>query len=178
MTSTTLTQSVTDFAPTLAAPTQTVAAGSSATFLVNIQPQSGFTGPVTLTCSGLPGYATCNATPVSVTGGSATATVTVATTPTALASVDQVHGFFYAAALGSFSLLFLRRSRRQQARLFAVLISMPAGLGLLGTLGCGATAKAPIQGASQTSTFTINVTATRNAVSATHTVAATLVTHS
>ncbi len=176
-----LAQQVTDFTPTLASPTQMVAAGASASFPVSIQPQSGFTGSVTLTCSGLPSYATCSAASVNVAGSAATATVTVATTPSALAWADLGHGLFYAWALGGLPLLRPRRYVRGRSRLYTLLIVLPCSLGPLGMLGCGGSGKtvqAPTQAASQTSSFTITATATQNGVSVSHAVTAVLVTHS
>jgi len=57
---------------------QTVSAGSSATFTINISKQSGFTGAVTLSCSsGLPTGAACSFSPNPVSlGKSSTLTIT------------------------------------------------------------------------------------------------------
>ena len=177
-TSSVLNQQVADFTPSLASGTQTVATGSSAFYSLAIAPLSGFAGSVMVTCSGLPSYATCSAPSVSVTGGSATATITVATTASALALANRTGNFLYACTLcGGFSLCFLRRSRAKWISLWGIFIVMAA----FGALGCGGSAKpsqAPPAPTSQTSTFTINATATQNGVSVTHPVTATLITHS
>ncbi len=55
----------------------TVSAGSSTTTTVTVTPQNGFTGDVSLSCSGITGVS-CSGT---VTGGSGTAQVTIQTTP-------------------------------------------------------------------------------------------------
>ena len=60
-------------------------AGASVSYSLTITPVAGFTGAVTLTCTGLPSYAKCSALPASVASSLAIATVTVATSPSALA---------------------------------------------------------------------------------------------
>ena len=60
----------------------TVAAGSSATFVLSAVPANNFSGTVTLACSGLPEAATCTFSPaqLNVTAGApATTTLTIAT---------------------------------------------------------------------------------------------------
>lgn len=176
-TSPVLNQQVADFTPSLASGTQTVAAGSSASYSLALAPLSGFTGSVTITCLGLPSYAACSVPPVSVTGGSATATVIVATTASALALAGRTNNFLYACTLCSLSLCFLRRSRAKWISLYGIFIVMA----VFGALGCGGSAKpsqAPPAPTSQTSTFTIHAAAIQNGVSVTHRVTATLITHS
>jgi hypothetical protein len=70
---------VPDFSMTLAAPSQTAAAGTTAAYTLNFTPRNGFNQPVTLTCSGLPAGATCSSNPVTPTN-SGTVTVTIAST--------------------------------------------------------------------------------------------------
>ena len=78
-----------DFSVTAAPSSQSVTAGSSASYIVYVIPQGGFTGTVTMTCSGLPAGASCGpasvtvpsqgSTPLTVTttaGGSSTFTIT------------------------------------------------------------------------------------------------------
>jgi FG-GAP-like repeat/FG-GAP repeat len=63
--------------------TATVAAGKAATYSLSVAGSVGFSGNVSLSCSGAPTAATCAVSPATVTltsGGSATATVTVTTT--------------------------------------------------------------------------------------------------
>jgi hypothetical protein len=60
-----------DFALSVAAPTsQQVAAGSAATYTVNVTPSNGYTGAVALGASGLPSGATASFNPTPVAGGS------------------------------------------------------------------------------------------------------------
>jgi hypothetical protein len=62
---------------------QTVHAGETATYTISITPQGGFTGPVTLSCTGLPVDARYSFTPTTLTlaaGTTAQTTLTIATT--------------------------------------------------------------------------------------------------
>jgi hypothetical protein len=70
-----------DFSIGISPASLTVAAGTPATFTATITPKSGFDGAVTLKCSGLPPGSTCTVSPspVTPTGGSVTAMVTVNT---------------------------------------------------------------------------------------------------
>lgn len=179
-TSPVLNQTVSDFTPSLAMATQTVAAGSSASYSLAIAPVAGFKGSVTFTCSGLPSYASCSAPPTNVAGSAATTTITVATGSNALAAeAGQTGSLLYACVFGGGFWLLLRRAgvrRTGSCGLFSISVLLLAA----GAIGCGSS-KAPQsspQPTSQTSMFTINVTATQNGVTVTHSVAATLVTHS
>jgi len=60
----------------------TASPGQSATTTLTLMPQNGFSGDVTLTCSGLPSGATCDFSPATVTvnGAAATSTLTISTT--------------------------------------------------------------------------------------------------
>ncbi len=67
-----------------------VTAGGSTTATVTIAPLNGFTGTVTLSCSGLPTGATCAFSPATVSGGSGTSKLTIQTalsTPAGTTSV-------------------------------------------------------------------------------------------
>lgn len=57
----------------------TVTAGSSATSTVSVKPGSGFTGTVTLSCTGLPSGASCAFNPPSIANTSATSALTITT---------------------------------------------------------------------------------------------------
>ena len=66
-----------DFAVSASPSTQTVSAGGSTTYTVNVGAVNGFTGSVSLSASGLPSGATASFSPSSVSGlGSSTLTVT------------------------------------------------------------------------------------------------------
>ena len=59
-----------DFSVTAAPSSQSVTAGSPASYSVYVNPQGAFTGTVTLTCSGLPSGASCSPASISVPSGS------------------------------------------------------------------------------------------------------------
>jgi hypothetical protein len=59
-----------DFSMSAAPSSQSVAAGTSASYIVYVNPQAGFTGTVAVTCSGLPSGASCSPASVSVPSGS------------------------------------------------------------------------------------------------------------
>jgi hypothetical protein len=72
-----------DFSVTAAPSSQTITAGGSASYIVYVNPQGGFSGTVTVTCSGLPSGASCSPASVSVPSGSSgqvSAPLTVSTT--------------------------------------------------------------------------------------------------
>jgi len=69
------------FSVTASPPSQSVPAGSSASYIVYVTPQGGFTGMVTVTCSGLLSGASCSPDSVSVSGSApVSAPLTVNTT--------------------------------------------------------------------------------------------------
>jgi hypothetical protein len=71
-----------DFSFTAAPSSQSVLPGSSASYIVYVNPQAGFTGTVNVTCSGLPSGASCSPAAVFVPSGSGqvSAPLTVTTT--------------------------------------------------------------------------------------------------
>jgi hypothetical protein len=72
-----------EFSMSTAPSSQSVVAGSSASYIVYVNPQAGFTGTVAVTCSGLPSGASCSPASVSVPSGSSgqlSAQLTVTTT--------------------------------------------------------------------------------------------------
>jgi hypothetical protein len=78
-----------DFAVSAADGTVSVSAGSSVTDGLQVSPQGGFTGTVTLACSGAPSKSTCIASPSSVTldgTNNASATLKVTTTASSTAA--------------------------------------------------------------------------------------------
>jgi hypothetical protein len=69
------------FSVAAAPSSQSVTAGSSASYIVYVTPQGGFTGMVTVTCSGLPSGASCSPASISVSGsGEVSAPLIVDTT--------------------------------------------------------------------------------------------------
>jgi uncharacterized protein (TIGR03118 family) len=114
----------------------TVAAGSSATFVVSAAPANNFSGTVTLACSGLPEAATCTFSPAQLTvvaGAPATTTLTIATVKkAALLRPHTLRGGatagITAALLLPFGAFFTSRRRRSSG-------TQQRHLRLLGLLG-------------------------------------------
>jgi hypothetical protein len=78
--STTLTQSVEDFSVSASPTSRTISRGHSGTYTLSLTPVNGFTGNISLSCSGAPTNTTCSVSPSQVTmngTNSAQATVTV-----------------------------------------------------------------------------------------------------
>jgi hypothetical protein len=72
-----------DFTLTVTTPTQTIAAGATANIQIAVTPQGGFTGLITLTCSGAPSGSTCSVMPTSFTPTASPTNVTVSLVTTA-----------------------------------------------------------------------------------------------
>jgi hypothetical protein len=68
----------------------TVTAGSSATSTVGVTPTFGFTGAVTLSCTGLPSGASCAFNPPSIANSSGTSTLTITTSASVAAATYPV----------------------------------------------------------------------------------------
>ncbi len=181
VTSPALTQSITDFQVALATPSQTVKAGSSATYSLSVGAFAGFSGPIAISCSGLPTGYTCSAPAVTLSGQATTATVTV-NPPLASASLPAQRAGsaspFYSGALASSVCLLLFLRRRRGARMPTLLAAML----VLGTVsgctgGSGGSSKAPTPASpyTGTSTFTINLTATSDSQTLAHQITATLI---
>jgi uncharacterized protein (TIGR03118 family) len=134
----------------------TVTAGNSATATISVAPVNGFSGTVTLACTGLPISATCSFSPSSLTVSStavATSTVTIQTTK-ATAGLEQPRirsnggaGITTAMLLPFASLIFF--SRRRVARsatlraLCALVVSLAVGSFIVGCTGSGMTSITP-----------------------------------
>jgi hypothetical protein len=72
--------SVGDFGGSITPTIQNIAQGGSTTYAVSITPTGGFTGPVTLSVSGLPSGTTASFSTNPITGGSGTSNLTILTT--------------------------------------------------------------------------------------------------
>jgi len=75
-----------DFMLSVTTPTQTISRGGTANIQVAVTPQGGFTGLITLTCTGAPVHSTCSVTPSSFTA-------TVTPTNVAVSLVTQAQMF-------------------------------------------------------------------------------------
>ena len=152
---------------------QTVTAGGSATYAINVAPTGdGFNGAVTFSASGLPAGATASFNPSSVTPGNnaAMTTMTVQTAGTAAAGLAQTRSplspwtllpaslaMFFAGIWGCFR----RKHGEQFSRVVSMaLLLLALGVGSLGMAGCGGGFALPQKATPATGTFTITVTGT------------------
>jgi len=74
-----------DFSITAAPSSQSVVAGSSASYIVYVNPQTGFSGTTAFTCTGLPSGASCSPASVSVPSGSGQVSASLSVNTTASA---------------------------------------------------------------------------------------------
>ena len=171
-TSAPLNQSITDFQLAIGTTSQTVSAGSAASYPLTLTGVAGFTGNVTFSCSGLPALATCNAPTLTVGASTATETVTVSTTAATTAQKVNPEGITYACLLlGCVSLCGLRRRRHLWMVLPLFLLSLTWG-----PIACGGSSKHSVPGTPPgTSTITITASTTQNGVTVTHSSTATLI---
>jgi len=121
----------------------TVMAGSSTSTAVSIAPVNGFSGNLTLSCTGLPAGATCTFAPgqVSVSAtAAASSTVTIQTTSTMGALRPHTNGrggsSITLALLVPFASLLFWRKKRPGASLLRALLLMCVG-GTVYLAGCG-----------------------------------------
>jgi len=131
--------------------------GGTTSTTITLTPSGGFTGTITLTCSGLPAHSTCAFNPASLTasGSTATSTMTI-TTNTASASLvrhDRSGVSLAFLGFGIFGLSFLR-GRRRLPQLLAVLCLLFVGFGLSGCGGSSPSTTTP------SGTYPVTVTAT------------------
>lgn len=160
-----------------ASPTSaTIPAGQSATSTVSVQPVNGFTGTATFACSGLPAHATCTFAPASVTisGGAATTTLTIATSVATAANDatpvlhEQNVSRISLAGIGTLATLLLlpvvASRKRKLGRLpwVAVLVLMLGAAGALSGCGGGTNGNKTPSGQS-----TVAITATSGSITQT-----------
>jgi uncharacterized repeat protein (TIGR03803 family) len=154
----------------------TVTAGQNATYNLQVNPLSSFTGTVTISCSGAPTQATCSpsVSPVSVTGGfSVPVSVTVATTARSLLPSIPLRRTWPRTPQSPliYSLLALLcvlaaikvfdRDRAQPVRAWTTAIVLIASVTTLMTVsGCGGSSSPPPPSGTPTGTYTLTVTGT------------------
>ena len=145
--------------------TVTVTAGQSATTVVSVLPQFGFSQQVSFACSGLPAASTCAFSPATVTPSSANAVTTTLTVATDVSTTaqgnpgpldlrkprDGAQVFLAVLMLGMGGLVRMRR--RGKDWLFILLV----GIGLVLT-GCGGSGGHGGGGGTSTPTGTSKVT--------------------
>ncbi len=126
----------------------TVTAGSSVQATVSVAPVNGFSGTVTLACSGLPSGATCNFSPSQINVAATASAIGTVTIQTAKASASlrprehghtDAEGITCALLLPFASMLAFRRrqprgSSASRLRLLSVMFVFMAAAGLI--LGC------------------------------------------
>jgi hypothetical protein len=174
-----------DFAISLSKQSLQVGTQSVGSISVNVTPSNGFTGSITMSCSGLPADSTCSFAPATLqANGTNTALASVMTISTGVATVAAIRHadgpLFLATSTGMFSAGFFglvfapiaRRNRASQSKgtkllqLILVAIILCGGLVGCGTLG-GQTHVTPA------GTYTVTVKASSTGVS--HSSAFTLV---
>jgi len=167
-----LTGTTPDFRLATTSSSDTITAGSTATYNMTVASVGGsFNQPVTLSCSGLPAQASCNFSQTTLTPGAnpTTVTLTISTTASvaeALPVSSSSHSPVYAAyiqlqGLGMFGMILLgSKGRSRKIRMVVLLVLVFAGL--LFMSGCaGGTGIAPHTGSDTApGTYTITVTGT------------------
>lgn len=120
-----------DFGLSSSQSTNTVKAGTTATYTVTVAPLGGaFSSAVKLACSGAPAQSSCSVSPASVTPGSNPASVTI--------SVNTTGSTTAATQLGPLQPGSVRSASSLNRPMYAVWLSFP-GFGLLGIMLVGAT---------------------------------------
>ena len=149
-----LTGSGGDFSLTIAPTTITIAAGSSASFSLNVTPATGYTQVVTLSCTGAPANTTCVPSPTTLTmNGTSASTATYTVTTTVRPSVDPPLPMIprgpwtwlalFGLGLTSIGMGYALRQRGGRRKLGWAGTALLIGWGLA-AVGCGGTA--PNQG--------------------------------
>jgi uncharacterized repeat protein (TIGR03803 family) len=159
-----------------------ITAGQTAAYNVQLNPTGGFSGSVSLTCSGAPAQATCSISPASVTvsdGSAVPFTVTITTTAaTAMASSatggsdsslsGQRYAFLFACVLLAAIKLGTRRAGRKRAWApIGSLVCLTIAL-----VACGSSSSTGGSGGTPAGAYNLTVTGTSQEIS--HTLALTL----
>ncbi len=146
-----------DFTLSVTTPTQTISRGGTANIQVAVTPQGGFTGLITLTCTGAPVHSTCSVTPSSFTASVTPTNVAVSLVtqgqmfaPPPFSSqrrpVKQLVVHPLALCVLIIALLSLAERRKssisfewmRDAR-FAIVLATAIVVGVFGLVGCGST---------------------------------------
>jgi hypothetical protein len=145
-------------------PMQTVHAGGSATFTINVGQQNGFSSPVAVTCSA-PASAgiQCSLSSSSVTPGNSL-TLTITTSPKSASTLRMdASRFLYASFLPLLGMvsLFGLDMKPIKRRITATLLFSGVIAGLLQLVACGGNSRHSISGGgSPTGTYSVSVTGT------------------
>lgn len=162
----------TPFNLTSSSSTQIIAVGGTATFNVSLNGVGGFTGQVSLACSGAPGGSTCTISPnpANLSAGTPSVALTVTVTNTANAHLTtpplwKQLPFAFAGVLGIAMVSLRRKPRRRLLLLMAVFLVVSA-------VSCGGGGSTPLP----PTNATLTVTGTNNGLSSSITLSLT-VTH-
>lgn len=152
----------------------TIKSGDSATTQLTIGGNAGFAGAVSLTCSGLPLYASCNFSPASVTlSGTTPATVTLtlntAASTTAMGRREDTERGLVIAACGVplIGMLMMLPLARRRSALFCALLCCALALPMAGLIGCGGGSSSHAATTTPAGSYTFNVVSTSGSVSVT-----------
>lgn len=166
---------VTDYDLSLSPNSQTVVAGSAASYTAQVVPHGSFPNTVSVACSGLPTGASCSLTPNSsitnLTNGSPQSrTLVVNTTARVTTTVElQHHGPFYAVWLPVSGLAFLGLGVGTMSLRRRILLGLAIGVFvtmILAQAGCGSSTKSTTTTTgTPAGTYTFTVTATSSAFS-------------
>jgi hypothetical protein len=138
--------------------TLTVKAGQTVSAPINVTGTAGFSGQVTLACSGLPANTSCSFSPASITvSGTAAVPTLLSINTSASATTSQLRLGTIAYGMGLAGLVMLWPIRRRGFPLFAMLIFTVAlaALGLTGCSSAGGSSAPPTATAAGTYNFTV-----------------------
>ncbi len=171
----TVTQSITDVQVSLPTTTETIPAGSSATFPISVAALAGFSGSVMLSCDGLPSGYACSP-PVATLSASSSTINLIVSPPATLGYLDgkplapsNERPFALLACLG---LVFWAGRGKQRLRGILLSFCFVCLIPFTGCSGGGPSKPAAYTG---TSNFTVTVTATQGTITSKHQLTATLI---
>jgi hypothetical protein len=150
------------------------APGSSGQSSVSVSNSTGFSGTISLACSGLPSEASCTFSPSSVTANGAaattTATITVTTTAPSTASLAPNRRPFLLAhwmmGFGLLSIVFVGGQRQRRGIMLLMLLAMLVVLPACGGGGSGSS-RPPSNPGTPAGTYNITVTASSGSTTST-----------
>jgi hypothetical protein len=137
-TSSVVVEVIEDFSISASPGSQSVYTGEAASYTVTVTSASGFSLPVTLSCSQMAPDTTCVFTPSTIGRGSGTSTLVVQTTAPSQASISPVFSRRYpVVALAGLLLLFIPKRLRRKGwpMLLVFLAFLAAGLAFTGCSG-------------------------------------------
>ena len=125
------------FLLTMSPPSQSIHAGTSATYTATITPENGFSGNVSFSCEGLPPHSQCTFTPSTVATAGSAVTTTLAITTTAPTLAKSRLSRWPAFAIVFPMICLFPGRRRPTSRSACLLPLFMAALSLLASCGGG-----------------------------------------